>query len=51
MKKKGLLGLDEVPGWVIALIVLGLMLFLYFIFGQKGSGILDFFRNLWRYSG
>ena len=51
MKKRGLAGFDEIPGWVIALIVLGLMLVLYLIFNQKGSGILDYIKNLWRYSG
>jgi len=49
MKKKGIFGLDELPGWVIALLVLGLMLLLYKILGQKGSGILEFIKNKWKY--
>jgi hypothetical protein len=51
MKKKGFFGIEELSWWVIALIVLILMLFLYFIFNQKGQGLLDYFKNLWRYSG
>lgn len=50
MKKRGLAGFDEIPGWVIALLVLILVFGLYFVFNQKGSGILDYLRNLWRYN-
>lgn len=49
MKKGGMFVFDEVPAWIIALIVLGLMLFLYFILNQKQTGILDYLKNLWRY--
>ena len=49
MEKKGIFALEEIPLWIIALLVLGIMLGLYFILNTKGNSALDYFKNLWRF--
>jgi hypothetical protein len=48
MKKRGQVWETLAP-WIIALIVLVLMVILYGIISGKGTGALEFFKNLWRF--
>jgi hypothetical protein len=46
--KKGI-ELDMLGWWIIALIVLVILVIGVIIFSQKGSGAMDFIRNLFRF--
>ena len=49
MKKKGELTFDVLIPWIIALGVIVLTLILYFVLKGKGDGMLEYFKNLWRF--
>jgi hypothetical protein len=38
-------------GWIIAIIILALMLFLIFVLKGKGMGALEFFKNIFSFGG
>jgi len=49
MKKRGFILGDVSAWWVIAITVLVLVLFFYFILKIKGADAIGFFKNLWRF--
>ncbi len=49
MDKRGQLGFGELVPWIIAIGVLVLMVILYAAFNDKGSSIIDFLKNMWRF--
>lgn len=49
MAKKGELVFDEMIPWIIILGALALILVLYFVLGNKGSSLLDFFKQIGRF--
>lgn len=40
---------DTLIPWIIAIVVLVFMLIFYFVLKDKGTGALEFFRDLWRF--
>ena len=48
-RKKGAVTWNELIPWVIGIVVLALMIMLYFIFGSKGAGALEYIKNLFRF--
>ena len=48
-KKKGELTWDVLAPWIIALGVLILILVLYGLLSGKGTGALEYFKQMWRF--
>lgn len=40
---------DTLLPWIIVIVVLVLSLMLYFVLGEKGSGIAEFFSRIWKF--
>lgn len=51
MEKRGQLGFGELVPWIIGIGVLVLMIILYIAFNDKGTSIIDFLKNMWRFGG
>ena len=49
--KKGDIELDQLGWWILAFAVLVLMILGYFILSGKGTGILEYLKNLFRFKG
>jgi len=47
--KKGQVGFNELIPWIIALGVFALVIVLYVVFNNKGNGLIDFLKNMWRF--
>ena len=46
MKKRGDIEWDTMIGWIIAILVLGLMLFLYWILKVKGINMIEYILKI-----
>ncbi len=51
MKKRGDIEFDTLIPWIIAIVVLILVGILFWIFNKKGTGAIEFFKELWRFGG
>ena len=51
MKKRGDIEWDTMIGWIIAILVLGLMLFLYWILKVKGINMIEYIKNVLHFGG
>ena len=49
MKKRGDLEFDTLIPWIVAILVLILIFVLYGIFSKKGTGAIEYFKQLWRF--
>jgi len=49
IRKRGQLVWDKLIPWIIAVGVLVLMLFLYFILSEKGGEVIEFLKSLFRF--
>lgn len=47
--KKGQIVWDTLIPWIIAILVLGLTLVIYFLINDKGTGAIEYFKNLVRF--
>jgi hypothetical protein len=47
--KRGLVWQTLIP-WIIVLVVLVLILIIYSTINDKGTGAIEYFKNLWRFS-
>ena len=47
--KKGQLGFNQLAPWIIGVAVLVLIVVLYKSFSDKGTSIIDYLKNIWRF--
>jgi len=50
-KNRKALAIDELQGWMLALIILGIMSIGYMILSGKMSGAIEYIKNLFRFRG
>jgi heme/copper-type cytochrome/quinol oxidase subunit 2 len=48
-KKRGVVWQGEIVWWVIAIIVLVVSILFILVLREKGTGALEYFKNLWRF--
>ncbi len=51
LKNKKAVGIEELKGWIIALILMVIMFGGYMIFSGKMSGAIEYVQNLFRFRG
>lgn len=51
IKKRGAVEWDVLIPWIIGIIVMVLVFVLYFVLKSKGSGALDYLKNLFSFGG
>jgi hypothetical protein len=51
MKKRGQIGFGQLTAWIIAVVVLVCVVILYIKFNSKGTSIITYLKNMWRFGG
>lgn len=51
LKNKKAMEIEQLGGWIIALVVLGIMFIGYMILSGKMSGAIEYLKNMFRFRG